>query len=490
MRTTTRLFQTITLSIAVAAACAIARRAPAAEPSWKAGTAREAITPKTPMWMSGYASRNKPSQGAVHDLWAKAIALQDPAGKRAILITLDVCGIGRDLSIRVRDAIGERLGLESKDIVIACSHTHSGPVVGTNLVAMYKLDAAQSELVAKYAQALEKTLLKISEAAMSRLAIAKLSFGNGRCDFAVNRRANKEADVPMLRGRLELKGPVDHDVPVLRVDGADGTLVAAIFGYACHCTVLDGYEFCGDYAGFAQIELERRYAGSQAMFVAGCGADQNPIPRRKLELAAQYGKDLAARCIDVLGGPLEPIAGELSSNFGEIPLAFAPLPSREEIERDFQSSNFFTASRARLLLETIKQRGSLEKTYPYPVQAWRLGNLTWIFLGGEVVVDYSLRIKRNLGSSNTWVSAYCNDVMAYIPSKRVLEEGGYEGGGAMLYYGLPASWAPEVEEAIIAAVLRRALATIPPHGHIPRTDPPPLEAGAGARPKTERGRPR
>ncbi len=427
----------------------------AAEVSWKAGTARAVITPMTPMWMSGYAARTKPSQGVVHDLWAKALALQDPNGRRAILITLDVCGIGRDLSIRVRDAIQSRHGLERDEVVLACSHTHSGPVVGRNLLSMFELDVQQLERVEAYTRGLEKTLIEISGQAIDRLADARLSWGIGRCDLAVNRRANKEADVPALRDRLELKGPVDHDVPVLRVDRADGALLAAVFGYACHCTVLDGYEFCGDYAGFAQVELESRHAGAQAMFVAGCGGDQNPIPRRSLDLAGRYGKELAASCTQVLAGPLRQVVGRLNSTYEEIALAFGPLPSKDQIEQDAKSSNFFVASRARLLLETIGKKGSLEKAYPYPIQVWRLGELTWVFLGGEVVVDYSLRIKRNLGSSHTWVSAYCNDVMAYIPSKRVLEEGGYEGGGAMLYYGLPASWSEGSEEAIIGALARQ-----------------------------------
>jgi neutral ceramidase len=414
------------------------------------------------MWMSGYGARTKPSSGVVHDLWAKALAFEDPSGRRAILITLDVCGIGRDLSSQVRDAIQSRHRLERDQIVLACSHTHSGPVVGRNLLSMYNLDARQLELVTLYTLFLEKTLVELSGQAIDRLGDARLSWGIGRSDFAVNRRANKETEVPALRDRLELKGPVDHDVPVLRVDRPGGALLAAVFGYACHCTVLDGYEFCGDYAGFAQLELESRHSGAQAMFVAGCGADQNPIPRRSLELAARYGRDLAMSCNEVLAGPLRPISGALDSTYEETALAFAPLPSRETIEHDAKSSNFFTASRARLLLETIQKRGELEKTYPYPVQVWRLGDLTWIFLGGEVVVDFSLRIKRNLGSSHVWVSAYCNDVMAYIPSRRILEEGGYEGGGAMLYYGLPASWAPEVEETIFAALGRRLRAISSP----------------------------
>ena len=397
-----------------------------------------------------------------------------PGRPARVLVTLDVCGIGRDLSDRVRDAIKSRHGLDRDRIVLACSHTHSGPVVGHNLLTMYHLDDEQHRVVAEYTQFLETAIVNVAGQALDRLADAQLAWGTGRCDFAVNRRNNKEADVPALRRRLALQGPVDHDVPVLRAARADGTLLAVVFGYACHCTVLDGYEFCGDYAGFAQIELETRHPGAQAMFVAGCGADQNPIPRRALELAARYGKELAESVGNVLAGPLQPIAGPLGSSYEEIPLAFAALPAKTQIEQDAKSSNFYIASRAKHLLATIESRGALDPTYPYPVQAWRLGDLDWIFLGGEVVVDYSLRIKRNLGSSHTWVSAYCNDVMAYIPSKRVLKEGGYEGGGAMLYYGLPASWSDEVEEAIIAAVARRIRAA---GRENPTVTPPPEHPG-------------
>src|SRR5262249_35203995 len=107
----------------------------------------------------------------------------------------------------------------------------------------------------------------------------------------------------------------------------------------------------------------------------------------------------------------------------------------------------------RLLLHRIEKDGSLSGTYPYPVQTWRLGDdLTWVALGGEVVVDYSLRLKRELGRDATWVAGYTNDVMAYIPSLCVLKEGGYEGATAMIYYGQPTVWSPRVEESIVAAV--------------------------------------
>ena len=87
------------------------------------------------------------------------------------------------------------------------------------------------------------------------------------------------------------------------------------------------------------------------------------------------------------------------------------------------------------------------------MQVWRLGSgPALVLLGGEVVVDYSLRLKKELGPGPTWVFAYANDVMAYIPSERVLKEGGYEGDTSMVVYGLPAKCAPGLEGKIVARV--------------------------------------
>lgn len=429
-----------------------------ARADWKAGTARVAITPKQSMWMAGYGSRNKPSEGALHDLWAKALVLEDASGAKAAIVTLDLCGIGRDLSVPIRETLRTRLGLVRGRVVLACSHTHCGPVVGTNLLSMYKIDEDQRTRIKEYAEFLKGAVVDAVVQAAERLEPAELAWGTGRADFAVNRRNNKEPDVPALRAKLALEGPVDHDVPVLRIRGADGKLRAVIFGYACHCTVMDFYKFSGDYAGFAQIELERAHPGAQAMFVASCGADQNPLPRRKPELAEAYGRELAQAVERVLRQPMEPASSALFAMYEEIPLAFAQLPTREQVENDAKSSDFYIANRARSLLQTFATQGKLAETYPYPIQVWKLGELTWVFLGGEVVVDYSLRLKRNLGGSRTWVSAYCNDVMAYIPSLRVLKEGGYEGATSMIYYGQPTTWSTKVEEQIIDALAKMSSA--------------------------------
>jgi len=442
----------------IVSVCLLGQRSVARAEGWRAGAAKAAITPKQPMWMAGYGGRTKPSEGAIHDLWAKVLILEDGEGRKAALVTLDLCGIGRDLSLKIRDRLKTEVGIDRDRAVLACSHTHSGPVVGDNLIGMYPLDDTQRQLVSKYADFLADAIVETAAKAHRQLAPATLGWGTGRADFAVNRRTNQEPRVPVLREQLALQGPVDHDVPVLQVQGSDHKPLAVVCGYACHCTVLSGYEFCGDYAGFAQLAIEKNNPGAQAMFVAGCGGDQNPLPRRTVELAKNYGDQLGEAVQRVLGTPLQSITTPLKADYTEIDLEFGTLPTRAQLDKDAQSTTLAIANRAKSLIKTLETKGSLPTSYPYPVQVWRLGDLNWVFLGGEVVVDYSLRIKRNLGSSHTWVSAYSNDVCAYIPSLRVLREGGYEGATSMVYYGRPTVWSEKVEEQIIDAVRRAAIA--------------------------------
>jgi hypothetical protein len=426
----------------------------ASEPaSWKAGAARINITPEHLMWMSGYAARTKPAEGKLTDLWAKALVLEDPAGRRGVLVTMDLVGIPRDLSAAVCRELEAKYHLPRAAVMLSVSHTHTGPVVRRNLDTMYNLDATQQQYITDYTEALRSKLVAVVSEALKGLAPAQLRWGNGKATFAVNRRNNKEADVPRLREAGQLKGPVDHDLPVLAVHDAQGKLKAVVCGYACHATVLSFYQWSGDYPGFVQINLEKTHPGAIALFWAGCGGDQNPLPRRTVALAESYGRQLADGVEAVLQKPMTPVRGTLAEAYTEIDLPFSDLPSREQLLKDAENSNRYVAARAKALLKQLEEKGSLRGTYPYPVQVWQLGpDLTWIALGGEVVVDYSLRLKKELGPGTTWVTAYANDVMAYIPSLRVLKEGGYEGGGAMVYYGLPAAWGPRVEELIVAAV--------------------------------------
>lgn len=403
--------------------------------------------------MSGYAARDRPAEGALHDLWAKALALDDGQGRRALLVTLELCGIDGDLSRRVCDRIIKAHGLDRSAIAISVSHTHSGPVVGSNLRVMYGLDEKQGRLVDDYSRWLEDRVVAVAAEALTSTKPSTLQWTTGRATFAVNRRANNEGDITRLREGGLLKGPVDHDLPVLAVRPvAGGAPTALVFGYACHATTLSFYQWSGDWPGFAQIELEKMHPGATALFIAGCGADQNPMPRRTVQHAQDHGREAAVEVGAALKGVLRPVEGKLHTAYSEIDLPFAAVPTSEQLKADAESKDRYVARRARHLLERLAREGEIPEKYPYPIQVWRLGDgPRLVLLGGEVVVDYSLRLKRELGEK-TWILGYSNDVMAYIPSERVLAEGGYEGGGAMVYYGLPSPWAPGVEARIVRRI--------------------------------------
>lgn len=426
------------------------------ETSWQAGCAKTIITPAELMWMAGYGSRDTPAEGKLTELWTKALVLQDAQGHRGVLITLDLVGIARDLAVPICEDIEKKYGLKRDQIAICTSHTHTGPVVAKNLSALHYqvVDATQRKLITDYAADLRQKVLATVEQAMQNLAPCQVTWGSGRADFAVNRRTNREPEVPEVRTVGQLQGPVDHDVPVLAVHAADGQLKTVVFGYACHATVLGINQWTADYPGFAQTYFEELHPGCQAMFFAGCAGDQNPLPRRTIDLAKHYGRRLATAVeAVVMTSRMRPVTGSLQTSYREIDLPLAPLPTREEIEQNTKSTNKFEVARAQLLLEQLDAGKPLSPTYPYPVAVWQIGpDVSFVILGGEVVVDYAIRLKAELTGTRTWVAGYSNDVMAYIPSRRVLAEGGYEGASSMVYYGLPTVWAPEIENKIVSTV--------------------------------------
>jgi len=112
------------------------------------------------------------------------------------------------------------------------------------------------------------------------------------------------------------------------------------------------------------------------------------------------------------------------------------------------------ADHARVQLAKLARGEKLMTEFPYLVQTWTFGgDLAMVMLAGEVVVDYSLRLKREFDSERMWVNAYVNDRPCYIPSERVLREGGYEGGFVMFRSPrFPTRIAPGVEERIMGAV--------------------------------------
>src|SRR5512143_2202629 len=289
------------LAIAVGAACG-----PAAAAELQAGIARVEITPPQPFWMSGYAARTHPSEGVYQDLWAKALALRDGDGHQVVIVTTDLIGLPRVISDEVASRVRSRFDVDRAALVLSSSHTHCGPAVRKNLAVLYDFDEEDRRRVDAYGAELVDRLVEVVGKALEDLAPAQLSVGHGSVGFAGNRRALTPEGV---RFGVNPSGPVDHDVPVLKVAGKDGSVRAVLFGYACHNTTLGGdfYKIGGDYAGFAQAELERSHPGATALFMMLCGGDQNPNPRGTLEHAEEHGRTLAAEVGRVLATKLLPV---------------------------------------------------------------------------------------------------------------------------------------------------------------------------------------
>lgn len=425
------------------ASCASLAEARPASADWKAAVASADITPATSLWMAGYARRMQPSEGTDLPLRAKALALACGT-RRAVLVTLDLLGVTAGLTEQVATAVHEGFGLDRADLLVNTSHTHSGPVIDDQLSVAYPLTAARRADIAAYARGLVATVVDLVGVALSALEPVELAYAAGEARFAANRRTLFTPD-----------GPVDHSVPVLRVTRGE-QLLAVVFGYACHNTTLqhDQVRYHGDYAGVAQATLEARHHGATALFVAGCGADINPHPRGTLADVVAHGTSLADG-VDAVLDTAHPIEPSLTTRFATVDLRFATGAARAQWSQRLNVEDVYRERHARLM-ETLRKRdGGLPQVEAAPVQVWQLGpELAFVALGGEVVVDYALRLARDYPRRRIWAAGYSNDVFGYLPSERVLREGGYEGGDAMIYYGRPGPFASGVEAAVHRTVRR------------------------------------
>jgi neutral ceramidase len=419
---------------------------------WRYGFAGAKITPENSSWMGGFAARTRPAEGTLDDLYVKALALEASDGGKCLLVTADLVGVPKWLYDHLSAKIQREHHLDRSRIRFAASHTHSGPVLTDALQDIYPLDDEQRKRIDEYSRWLEPKILETVNKALSTLEPVTVWAGEGKATFAFNRRTNdenKQAD------KLAPKGPSDFAVPVLAVRDRGGQLRAVVCGYAAHTSALtDNYRWSADYAGVTQRSLEARHPGAAAMFFQGCGSDQSAVPRGTVALCTARGEELAAAVDAVLAHPMRPLPPVFRAGFEFVALDFGAQPFRAELE-DIGKGTDYRARWARRLASELAAGKALARGYPeYPVQVWKLGQeQLWIALGGEVCVDYALRFKKEFGPA-TWVTGYANDVMAYIPSRRLWEEGGYQ-AGAFDVYGLPAMrWCPDIEERIDGTVAR------------------------------------
>lgn len=420
--------------------------------TWNIGVARADITPQQPIAMAGWGAR-RISEEVRLPLWAKALALQDAQGVTAVLVTTDLLGLSRGMSEELAQRAQQKFGLQRQQLIINSSHNHAGPVTGDLLHLYYVLTDSDLKTIDKYTEWLLDQIIDLIGQSLDSLAPGTLSFESGLCGFGVNRRRDR------LGNSRDLPQVVDHDVPVLVGRDAQGEISTIIIGYACHPTSFALPQISGDWPGIAQRELESTFPNITVLFVAGCGGDINPLPRfgkYHEELPEMFGKILAASVCNVLENPMQPLDSVLRLQFKEVSLQLEASPDVTTLQSMketafLQEGDGVHFRGLKYQLEAIQQ-GTTAEIVPFPVHVWRLGHLNFIALSGEPVVDFSLQFKGKYGFLNTWVAGYCNELTSYIPSLRVLREGGYEGKDGMLEYGWPASFDESVEASIVTTV--------------------------------------
>lgn len=431
----------------------------AAEPAteWKAGVARVDTTPTAPVWMSGYAARTSPSQGVAHPLYAKALALADASGNKVVFVTCDIIGFNRAFTARVAERVKAKNGLPRENLGLFASHCHSGPTPADSpdRFRLSGVDPEKAQNNLEYTRELEDKIVDLVGAAVDAMEPASLSYCVGRAHFALNRREKTATGIKLGKNPA---GPTDESVPILRVQNAGGKPLAILFGYACHNTTLrpDMMRIDPDYAGYAQDRVEADNPGAIAMFVTGCAGDADPHPFGTLDMAKEHGQELGDAVKLALARPLmmTTLTGPLRSAFAETTIHFSGPTDRGSYEKLLNDPNAGRKRHAQRMIDAIEQGKSIVVDYPYAVQAFALGDqLTMAALSGEVIVDYAIRLQKELGGEGKtlWVAAYANDLVGYIPSVRVLKEGGYEGGES--YYGstYPTPLAEDVESIVVGA---------------------------------------
>ena len=424
----------------------------AADGEWSVGLAAVKITPDKPLVLSGYAARTQPFERVEQDIFAKALALQDGQGHRAVLVTMDLTLLPGDVAEDVRRRIADQTKLAPAAIVLSVSHTHSAPTVSLEPEAGAEPAGTHSQDTIAYTRGLADKLVAVAAESLNQLKPAKLSWGVGVTNFVMNRR--EFTDKGVILG-VNPRGPVDRSVPVLRIDAPDGTLCGVLFGYACHNTTLPARYLAvsGDYAGYAKAYVEQHFPGCQAMFMMGCGGDANPYPRESIPAAPAHGEELGKEVCRLLKTKLAPVGGPLMCVQKEAQLPLE-TPDRDTLKKRAQSGSSLDKPVARQMLAALDRGEALPTSHRAPVCVWQFGkDLTLVALPDEVVVDYAYDVENAIGPMRLWVAAYCNEVAGYIPSRRVLREGGYETRG--LYIGN--GWlAPGVEDTLVSAVREAA----------------------------------
>lgn len=415
----------------------------------RAGAARVDITPAAGIPLTGFIARAGPSLGIHDPLYARALALE-AGGQRAVLITCDLLALDSAFVCAARSAIREATGILDNNILIACTHTHSGPAT------IFLRDCG--EVDATYLDRLRLGLVSAAQEALSNLREAKLGAGRGKvARGALNRR--------------QPGTPTDPDLGVVAFQDQVGQRIAVLVHYACHPVCLDHRNrlVSADYPGTLAQALKEQ-AGAVVLFANGAAGDINPERMGSFADAEALGQALAAETLRVLETIEYQDTARLQVAGEMLDLPLKQPPSRAEIDQQMdeyrrrlvqaeESGNALEIKQHKAMLGWAKATaagmtlGSLVKVVPAEVQVICLGDAALVGIPGEIFGELGRQIKE-VASGQALVVGYANADIGYIPTRQAYALGGYEIEAAFKYYGYPAPLAPEAGELLLQTAAR------------------------------------
>ncbi|HUG67182.1 MAG TPA: neutral/alkaline non-lysosomal ceramidase N-terminal domain-containing protein, partial [Pirellulaceae bacterium] len=411
------------------------------------GVAKVDVTPDYAIRLNGFGGRREESEGVSQRIYARAIAVSQSNDQPIVLVAVDSLGVRISMVDEVARRLKERFDIPREHFALTFTHSHCTPKVNgaSDNIFSQPIPPAHQEHIDRYTRELTDKIEQAAVAAIESREPSKLSWGIGSVGFAMNRRTPG--------------GPVDHDLPMLVVrSAADDRIRAVYVSYACHCVTLSFNQISGDWAGYAAEMIERTTPGATAIVSIGCGSDSNPssgVTGDKVEIAESQGAEIATEVVRLLKTDLKPLTGTPRASLNRIPLPLNDPPTKEQLQALAEKGGP-AGYNATTQLAKLERGEPLLTAIDYPIQTFSFGDdLSMVFLAGEVCVDYSLRLKQELDRAWLWLNAYSNDFCSYIPSERLVGEGGYGGGGEIPYFALPATLKPGLEQMIIDEVKRQ-----------------------------------
>ncbi len=433
----------------------------AAERPWSVGYAEAQITPAPrQVQMCGF-GRERYAEGTLAPLLTQVVALRDREGRTGVLIAADILDFDRVMVEAIRHAVTRKYGIPAENVMLSASHTHWGPAV--RFCMSFGVGAPN----VWYMGFLEDKILAGVDGALKNLSPATVEYGS--IDFRSIGCCRRFPVDGKIKWAPYAEGSFDGHTPILRIKRGGAPRQLLMVGHACHPTSSGKIEkWSPDYPGAMRDWLAGQLPETKGVFVQGCGGDAKVVHKDpktgKLVFSADPGRSEAAGqklakavLAHLKKGRMIPLDARLACSLATGQLSYGERWSREEIQRQaYETKKNWQTWWARQCLALPTRN----KSFQYDVQVWKLGNRLTIFgMEGEVCSPWGPMLRPMARTEQAMVVGYANGTGSYIPDKRIVREGGYEGLTSQRAYFLPGPFTENIDSEI-KNIVRKA---VPPN---------------------------